>query len=98
MVSHGEHCDGGGSKGGGGHSDGHVLVILLAVLLVSWSFFNWVKVGKGNTGLPGPSGVGCSIYNIGFRSDVESSCLNGVQIAYENIWTFGVRGRAALVF
>ena len=98
MVSHGKHCNGGGSKGGGGHSDGHVLVLLLVVVLFSWSFFNWVNVGKGNTGLPGPGGEGCSIYSIGFRSDVESSCSNGVQMAKEGRWTGEVLGLTALVF
>ena len=67
-VSHGEHGDGGSGKGGEGHSDGHVLVVFIIVLLsivFSTFFFDLY------TGDPGPGFEGCSVNGGGLSSDVS---------------------------
>ena len=88
MVSHGEHSDGGGSNGGGGHSDGHVLVLFLVFLVFLGILLGilldrllYGKVVKGNTGLPGPGGVGDVNHSFLFSSDVEFTGSNAVEIA-----------------
>ena len=69
-VSHGEHGDGGSGKGGEGHSDGHVLVVFIIVLLsiVFDDFFFFFDL---DTGGPGPGFEGCSFNGVGLSSDVR---------------------------